>query len=102
MMPFDPVAIALVALLALLVTGALAPLETLGWWAGWYGDPVDERRLDPLDGHPEEADAPEPGAPQATTAATATRGPWVVYLSGIHAVGPIIRAGGCSRSSPTR
>lgn len=26
--------------LALVVAGLLAPLEALGWWAGWYGDPV--------------------------------------------------------------
>jgi hypothetical protein len=27
-------------LIALLITILLIPLETLGWWAGWYGDPV--------------------------------------------------------------
>ena len=26
-----------VVLVAILVFGALAPLETLGWWAGWFG-----------------------------------------------------------------
>ncbi len=28
-----------VVLVAILVFGALAPLETLGWWAGWFGRP---------------------------------------------------------------
>jgi predicted Abi (CAAX) family protease len=27
-------------LIALIVTILLMPLETLGWWAGWYGDPI--------------------------------------------------------------
>ncbi|MFU8889178.1 MAG: hypothetical protein ACNA8N_11315 [Trueperaceae bacterium] len=91
----DPGTVALVALAALLVMGALAPLETLGWWAGWYGDPVDERHVDPHSGHPDEADAPDPVAPAPGAAAPAAPAPeriaepWVVYLSGIHAVGPV-------------
>lgn len=28
-------------LFALLVSALMAPLETLGWWAGWYGDRID-------------------------------------------------------------
>jgi hypothetical protein len=27
--------------LAVVVSGLMAPLETLGWWAGWYGDRLD-------------------------------------------------------------
>lgn len=92
----DPGTIALVALAALLVMGALAPLETLGWWAGWYGDPVDDRQLDPLSGHPEEVDAAAPVAAAPDAAAPPTpepiAGPWVVYLAGIHAVGPVTHA----------
>ncbi len=30
-----------IAVVALVVAGLLAPLETLGWWAGWYDDEVD-------------------------------------------------------------
>jgi len=30
-----------VAVVALIVAGLLAPLETLGWWAGWYDDDLD-------------------------------------------------------------
>ncbi len=30
-----------IGIVALIVAGLLAPLETLGWWAGWYDDTVD-------------------------------------------------------------
>jgi hypothetical protein len=30
-----------IALIGAIVAGLLAPLETLGWWAGWYGDTID-------------------------------------------------------------
>jgi len=30
-----------IAVVAIVVAGLLAPLETLGWWAGWYDDEVD-------------------------------------------------------------
>jgi predicted Abi (CAAX) family protease len=30
-----------VGAIAIIVAGLLAPLETLGWWAGWYEDEVD-------------------------------------------------------------
>lgn len=72
--------LALVALAALFVAGALSPLETLGWWAGWYGDPVDEREADPARAAPGEADADD--APVAARPVD----PWVVFLTGIHAV----------------
>jgi hypothetical protein len=96
--------IALVAVAALLVAGALAPLEALGWWAGWYGDPVDESELDPtldvgVEGGPGVEGAPgvgarrgvesAPGVDGATGAASAVGvpiDPWVVFLSGVHAV----------------
>ena len=92
MTPPDPGTIALVALGALLVMGALAPLETLGWWAGWYDDPVDERQLDPVSGHPEEASVAEPTATWPDTADARSTGPWVVFLTGIHAVGTVSHA----------
>jgi len=34
----------LMGLGALIVAALLSPLETLGWWAGWYGDQVDPHR----------------------------------------------------------
>lgn len=30
-----------IGIVAAIFAGLLAPLETLGWWAGWYGDAVD-------------------------------------------------------------
>ncbi|MBE9170740.1 CAAX protease [Pleurocapsales cyanobacterium LEGE 06147] len=30
-----------IAVVAIVVAGLLAPLETLGWWAGWYEDEID-------------------------------------------------------------
>ncbi len=30
-----------IAIIAIVVAGLLAPLETLGWWAGWYEDEID-------------------------------------------------------------
>ncbi len=29
-------------ILAFVVSAMMAPLETLGWWAGWYGDTIDD------------------------------------------------------------
>jgi len=33
--------LAWVGVIAIVFAGLLAPLEALGWWAGWYGDEVD-------------------------------------------------------------
>jgi predicted Abi (CAAX) family protease len=30
-----------IGVVAIVFAGLLAPLETMGWWAGWYGDPVE-------------------------------------------------------------
>jgi predicted Abi (CAAX) family protease len=56
--------------LALVVAGLLAPLEALGWWAGWYGDPVQV--LPPLD----DSTAFNPGNPALRR--------YIVYLDGIN------------------
>ncbi len=58
-----------VAVLAMLVAGALAPLEALGWWAGWFGRRNDERPAAPSDAW----SRPQPER-------------FVVFLSGIHSV----------------
>lgn len=58
-----------VAVLAMLMAGALAPIEALGWWAGWFGRRNDERPAVPS--------SPE-ARPQAER--------FVVFLSGIHSV----------------
>lgn len=71
---FDIGTLIVTGLLALAVAGVLAPLETLGWWAGWYGDQVE----------PE----PEPWVHDPTDLRTLNPpDPWIVILNGIHAVG---------------
>lgn len=37
-----PLDLAWVALVGIIVAGFMAPVETLGWWAGWYGDEIDK------------------------------------------------------------
>jgi predicted Abi (CAAX) family protease len=32
-----------IGVIAIIFAGLLAPLEALGWWAGWYGDAIDTR-----------------------------------------------------------
>ncbi|MEJ2359745.1 MAG: hypothetical protein P8Y13_16935 [Deinococcales bacterium] len=39
----DPWLLAGLAVLAMLLAGALAPLEALGWWAGWFGRRPEEQ-----------------------------------------------------------
>ncbi|WP_035984806.1 CAAX amino protease [Leptolyngbya sp. KIOST-1] len=57
-------------LIALLVTILLMPLETLGWWAGWYGDPI-------------QATAENLGSFQGQMTSDMTVSHYVVYLDGI-------------------
>ncbi len=59
-----------IAIVAIVIAAFLAPLETLGWWAGWYGDGVDAD-------HP----AAQPPADDATPSGKVTR--YIVYLDGI-------------------
>ena len=58
--------LALAGLLAILLAGALAPFETLGWWAGWFGRPSGPGPLTPGGDNPARH--------------------FVVVLSGIHSV----------------
>lgn len=62
-----------VLVLALLLSGALAPLETLGWWAGWFGVAPEQR-------------TPPPADVSANTAAQAPARGYLVYLAGIDSV----------------
>ena len=62
-----------VAIAAIVIAAFLAPLETLGWWAGWYGDDVDPA-------HPAAQPATNDAA-QAATGGTPAR--YIVYLDGI-------------------
>ncbi|MFO7545697.1 MAG: hypothetical protein R6W77_09400 [Trueperaceae bacterium] len=77
------------AVLALLLAGWLSPLETLGWWAGWFGEPSP----------PTEPPPSQPGESVRSrtrrdlvrhlrpgVAARPTPRSFVVFLSGIHSV----------------
>jgi len=66
-----------IAIVGLVAACLLAPVETLGWWAGWYGDPVD-------------TSAPDGAVERANAGALARRGDetdaidrWAVYLDGV-------------------
>ena len=63
----DVVVLLIVALVALLAAGLLAPLEALGWWAGWFD------AHDRYDAGLEPADGEDPGR-------------YLVFLTGIHSV----------------
>ncbi len=47
-----------VLLFLLLLSGALAPLETLGWWAGWFGVAPQKQMLTDAQNLPETAENP--------------------------------------------
>lgn len=59
------------AVIVLMVMGLLAPFETLGWWAGWYGE------------KPGEAAMPSGAQPASSEAKV-----FVVYLTGIGGTSP--------------
>jgi len=61
-----------VLILAWLVIGLLAPIEALGWWAGWFGTQTETEEASPLPDVHEDA----PSRPEA----------FVVFFSGIHVV----------------
>lgn len=57
-----------IAVVGIVVAAFLAPLETLGWWAGWYGDTVHDSR---------------PDRPAAAVDAAQKTARFIVYLDGI-------------------
>ncbi len=57
-----------IAIIGLILWAALAPFEALGWWAGWFGEPISEPEL------------PEPPAARPPRQDVAL---FVIYLSGI-------------------
>ncbi len=62
-----PIDVFWLGFLAIIVSGFMAPVETLGWWAGWYGDRIDAT----LDSQPADDKTPN----------DVTR--YVVYLDGV-------------------
>lgn len=64
----DGTSLVLILSFAVLISAALAPFETLGWWAGWYGPDEDEAA----------------GIDIPVTSSKAEH--FVVFLAGIHTV----------------
>ncbi|MGC8713152.1 MAG: hypothetical protein ACP5RH_12245 [Leptodesmis sp.] len=62
-----------IAVIAIVFAGILAPLETLGWWAGWFGDGLDTSAAEVSS--PAPPDGVAPGQPAISR--------YVVYLDGI-------------------
>ncbi len=58
-----------IGVVALIIAALLSPLETLGWWAGWYGDRVSTTQL--------------PGTVEDQVAADTRISRYIVYLDGI-------------------
>jgi hypothetical protein len=63
------------AVILLFITAALAPFESLGWWAGWFG----EKETPPVPGKVPTVGADVPESPNNH---------FLVYLSGIGAMDP--------------
>jgi len=59
-----------ISIIALVVAALLAPLEALGWWAGWYGEQINPASL------PEVKPQPTPQKKAVTR--------YVIYLDGVN------------------
>ncbi|MBV8884906.1 MAG: hypothetical protein JO235_13055 [Chroococcidiopsidaceae cyanobacterium CP_BM_RX_35] len=68
-----------IGLVALVIAALLSPLESLGWWAGWYGDRVKTAHFS---GTVEDAADVNPEAVNPA-AANPTVSRYIVYLDGI-------------------
>jgi hypothetical protein len=82
-----------IVLLSLLLSLLLAPLDSLSWWAGWV------RQRTPEEASPPRSPATEVGPanaaatpPSSGVASSPSRGPYVVFLSGVGTMGRQIDA----------
>ena len=65
-----------VSLIALLMAGLLSPFESLGWWAGWYGDGIETHiSCQPAIPLPMQLSASNAYAPKPSR--------YIIYLDGI-------------------
>ena len=65
-----------IGVVAIVFAGLLAPLETLGWWAGWYGDDLDVGQVG-------QASCLSSPNPQSLEPNPQKASRYVVYLDGI-------------------
>ena len=66
----------IILLAAFLLAAAISPFETLGWWAGWYGDKKDEQYLEDAIVRTDDED----------TIVQSDKSHFVVFLTGVHSV----------------
>ncbi|MFB2935737.1 CAAX protease [Aerosakkonemataceae cyanobacterium BLCC-F154] len=71
-----------IGVVAIVFAGLLAPLETLGWWAGWYGDDVDVEvgQASCLSSPIPQSPSPNPPSPSLNPQKVSR---YIVYLDGI-------------------
>ena len=65
-----------ISVIAIVFAGLLAPLETLGWWAGWYGDDLNTV----VTGESQTAPVSNPQSPNPNPQKVSR---YIVYLDGI-------------------
>jgi predicted Abi (CAAX) family protease len=63
-----------IAVIAIVFAGILAPLETLGWWAGWFGDDLDTSAAEGMTAS---------SLPPVSSTGSSSVERYVVYLDGI-------------------
>lgn len=62
-----------IGVIGIIFAGLLAPFETLGWWAGWFGDPVDTVQTNLTRHH----------VGQSAASSDAAIARYVIYLDGV-------------------
>jgi hypothetical protein len=73
-----------VGLIALVIAGLLSPFESLGWWAGWYGDGIETYTLfPPALAAPSPSAAEQSRSPVSPSASPASPQRYIIYLDGI-------------------
>ncbi len=70
-----------IGVVAIVFAGILAPLESLGWWAGWYGDSLDTTTTEDLS--PAIATSSNAALSNATSSNASNLSRYLVYLDGI-------------------
>lgn len=71
-----------IGVVAIVFAGLLAPLESLGWWAGWYGDDLDVGQASCLSSPNPNPQTPTPN-PQSSNPNPQKLSRYIVYLDGI-------------------
>jgi len=76
-----------ILLVAFLLAAAVSPFETMGWWAGWYGDTDDDKYLEEAIGTNNTESNNE------KVSVKSNKDHFVVFLTGVHSVSDNTYAG---------